>query len=482
MQNFDEVKDLFRQVIAHSQHIPDPQVDDLFEQWKHAKRNFLQSFGGKMIYEFPEPISFDLGESERKARVDTFIEMLEYKWDNWELSRFVEDMRDGFFNNLTTHDFSLSPDKQIKKGTKLVKAFKYFEKDSKALTDIQNYASRIIQEDKVEGTLCLSVHPLDFLSVSENTHNWRSCHALDGEYRVGNLCYMTDESTFICYLKSNKDEILPNFPFAWNSKKWRVLLYLSDDKNMIFAGRQYPFSSDVGLNFILTDLIPCSGLMGGSTWTDWHKEKVKEVSCANGDVLYIYGQYVPVGGQLIPLRKLVMNNPGSKQFNDVLESSCYDPVYAYRKSQHSWFIDVYGESDADNTRFHIGGSVKCLRCGQHELELTETMQCIACEEEYGIMDDDNFGYCSCCNRHIYLERATWVGDEPICDDCLKTETSACERCGELVFNDSLTFHRPSEKYLCRYCLRQTEEDSNWKTVRYPFNQTISTTDGEGVYF
>lgn len=45
---------------------------------------------------------------------------------------------------------------------KLVKAFKYFEENSRSLEDIQNYASRIIQEDKIEGTLCFSVHPLDF--------------------------------------------------------------------------------------------------------------------------------------------------------------------------------------------------------------------------------------------------------------------------------------------------------------------------------
>ena len=27
----------------------------------------------------------------------------------------------------------------------------------------------------------------DYLSLSENAFNWRSCHALDGEYRAGNL-------------------------------------------------------------------------------------------------------------------------------------------------------------------------------------------------------------------------------------------------------------------------------------------------------
>ena len=41
---------------------------------------------------------------------------------------------------------------------------------------------------------------------------------------------MVDSSTFMCYIKSNDDEILPNFPdtVPWNSKKWRMLLFFSD--------------------------------------------------------------------------------------------------------------------------------------------------------------------------------------------------------------------------------------------------------------
>jgi hypothetical protein len=55
---------------------------------------------------------------------------------------------------------------------KLAKAFKFFTDSKTVLYDLQNRASQIIQEDKVEGTLCLSVHPLDFLSSSMNTYNW----------------------------------------------------------------------------------------------------------------------------------------------------------------------------------------------------------------------------------------------------------------------------------------------------------------------
>ena len=132
-----------------------------------------------------------------------------------------------------------NPYKDVKLGMKLVKAFKFFEQDKVTLETIQNEASRLIQEDKIEGKLRVSVHPLDFLSASENTYNWRSCHALDGEYRAGNLSYMCDRSTVMVYLCTEDKKKLPRFPASvpWYSKKWRMLLHFSDNWDMIFAGR-----------------------------------------------------------------------------------------------------------------------------------------------------------------------------------------------------------------------------------------------------
>ena len=138
-------------------------------------------FGGELIYEFPQKVNFELGPKEKNMRIDEFISTLQGRYDNYDLAMFVEKMKEGFFDNEVPFDYTLDNGQKISKGMKLVKAFKYFEEDKSLLTDMQNHASRIIQEDRIEGTLCLSVHPLDFLSNSENDSNWRSCHSLDGE-------------------------------------------------------------------------------------------------------------------------------------------------------------------------------------------------------------------------------------------------------------------------------------------------------------
>ena len=224
--NWEKIKEDFDKVISYSQSIPEPKTDKLFELWEINKLPFRRMMGG-LIYETEEKVCFEIGEKEKFNRVIEFATTVDFRWHYPELSDFIVSQQKGFFNNLTTEDFTSPEGIEIRKGTKIVKAFKHFVKDERCLTDIQNAASRIIQENKIEGKLCFSIHPLDYLSSSENTHNWRSCHALDGEYRAGNLSYMMDTSTIVCYIKSDEEENLPNFPkdIKWNSKKWRVLIF-----------------------------------------------------------------------------------------------------------------------------------------------------------------------------------------------------------------------------------------------------------------
>jgi hypothetical protein len=63
-----------------------------------------------------------------------------------------------------------------------------------------------LQQNKITGRLCFSVHPLDFLSMSENNCGWRSCQALDGDFRAAALAYMIDSSTVVAYIEEEDTE------------------------------------------------------------------------------------------------------------------------------------------------------------------------------------------------------------------------------------------------------------------------------------
>ena len=253
---YTDIQEQFNKVISYSQGIPDPQTDKLFEDWMEAKRDFIEAFGGKLIVEVPTKVSFTLDEDEKKVRLNDFIDTVYNRYSNDALGSFLEQESEGFFENVVMREYE-SNKGTIPKGMKLVKAFKFFESDKATLASIQDCASRVIQENKIEGTLCFSVHPLDYLSSSMNTYNWRSCHSLDGEYRAGNLSYMVDKHTILCYLKGADNVILPLFPndVPWNSKKWRMLLYVSEYWDMVFAGRQYPFTSTPGLEIVRMELL-----------------------------------------------------------------------------------------------------------------------------------------------------------------------------------------------------------------------------------
>lgn len=446
---YKEIQEKFNKVISYSQGIENPKTDKLFADWLEAKRDFIEAMNGKLIWEWPEPVYFELGAKEKTLRVDDFITMVAERWQNNDLANFISTEREGFFNNQVVQQY-IYPEGNviIPQGMKLLKAFKFFEHDTKALNDIQSAASMIIQEDKIEGTLCLSVHPLDFLSASENTHNWRSCHALDGEYRAGNLSYMVDHCTVMCYLRSNRQEKLPNFPeeVRWNSKKWRVFLYFSDRWDMLFAGRQYPFNTETGLDFVRDRVLPVVHM---GNWSPWLKKKISNVE-EKGIHTHFRSAYIPVGETLIQMKDLVINEPNSLMFNDLLSSSCYDPVYAYRMEEM-----FYGNVPAthNKSRFHVGGGCKCCRCENEYIELTESFMCNNCEMEYGNSDSDMFATCPCCGHRFVFDDGIWVSgaEETICPECADSYTIECASCGELVYKDDAVYDRAAEQWICKWC-------------------------------
>lgn len=443
---FVNVED-FKQVIRASQGIPDPQVDDLLERWREAKKEIIEMMGGEYIHRFPETYTFELSEKEKHRRFMEFVEMCRWKYSNYDLAKFLECCKDGFYNNMTPTDYFYG-DIKIQKGSKIVKAFKFFEPDKAVLDELQSAASRIIQEDKISGQLCISVHPLDFLSSSENLHNWRSCHALDGEYRAGNLSYMVDKCTFMCYLQSDKEVYLSSFGgVKWNSKKWRVLMYLTEDFNILFAGRQYPFDSETGLDLVKNKISSLFNLQFNRD--DWH-EPVETFSF-NRENITSEEKYIPIKGNRIKkLKHIVIDSRKPLHYNDLLKSTCYTPKFVYRKPK--FYGGIAGLAD-EFTKMIVGGDVKCLCCGEQNITCSETMMCNNCECEYGSDINDDFAYCDCCGRRFFYEDGAVIhnGNTLLCDYCFEHEVQQCDYCGELYFSSDITYDRDSERYICYFC-------------------------------
>ena len=389
-----------------------------------------------MIYEQDTPVTFELDDNAKEQKVNEFLDWVcrEYGESMWE---FFRENFDGILENKLVIPWNGFP-----VGMKLSKVLmKEFGLDAE---DVRQKLSMLIQSNKVTGTLCLSVHPLDFLSASENECGWRSCHALDGEYRAGNVSYMVDNCTIMAYLKSKEDVVLPRFPadVPWNNKKWRCYFYVDNHNGIIYAARQYPFHSDAALEhvakllnqFFYFDDSYRRECQEESKYLLWRLPMnhdnpklpmmkhfnhwgIRGMTNINGLELMFDNTKFIVGNdsnrKIVPPRKFIQNHPDACCFNDVYQSHTYAPwmmVYRYDMD--------YMPAEVDKPLI-VGGPCTCVSCGK---------------EQFG--DSDTF----------------------LCKHCREGEdyTVTCERCGAVDFEENMVY-TDGWGYLCSHCLDYIEE-------------------------
>lgn len=466
------LKSDFIQIISASQGIPKKKLnfDQLFEDWAKSKEYFFKMFGNKLICQSPEKITFHLDEKTRLNRVDEFLDWLSYSfiWSDTKnadlaaLSEFVYDNKDDFFNNSLTESYKikiylngyhLSPSYvEIPKGIKVIKAFKYFIKDKNLLYNIQNKASMIIQEDKIEGYLCMSIHPLDYLTISENNLGWRSCHSLDGDYRAGNLSYMADSSTVVCYLASeNKCNL---YGVDWNNKKWRVLLFFSEQKNYVFAGRQYPFQAMSALDKINSIFFKSDK---NTSWSKWEEGIAAIEDFPNGTHTEFTFPYYNLGHNigLVALNDLVIQYSNDLFFNDLIRSNSYkNPYYSVKINDSNQII-----SNSLSNKIRIGKEIHCPICHKRYLTNTNSMVCLHCEKKINFIEEDTI-ICECCETPVRTENAITVGDlgNYVCPECAKRYTKICGKCGHRYYNNEFFWDQESGKFICEWCKKDLEEE------------------------
>lgn len=453
--DIEEIKQQVASVIKYSQnfYFTDLKVDKIIEDWLKAKKFFIDKLDGNLIYQMEKPITFNLDAKSKENKFYQFINYIDNQYNNENLSRFLYSLKtEDFFNNKTSQSYDIYGI-EIPENFKIIKSFKFFESDKTILKDIQNEASRIIQENCITGRLCFSVHPLDFLSASENAYNWRSCHALDGEYRSGNLNYLMDSTTVICYLKGEEEAELPHFPseVPWNSKKWRTWIYFSNDKSMLFAGRQYPFISQEGLYYIKDGILPKIGL---GYWGTFYSSKINHLKDELSARTFIFDEkFIPIGKTLKPLTDVVINGQNTYMYNDILKSTCYSAPYAYRDGSCPSFTYRTGYSN-DKTKFLVGKECSCPICGEGYIDYPEIMACTDCAVTYDIGDNEDYYICDICGISVHNENvySLDISHAHVCEHCYQTETKTCQRCGITDFPEHIKYYEG--QYLCPECIRK----------------------------
>ena len=259
--------------------IPDFQAhQNLWDSYNKAKSEKLFNlFGDKLIIEkktewkraqrdiYREIEDVNLGYQIFKSYDKVWAEVAEgwYPWyrneqlseEEQKRSKTWDTLRHAFSNHTLSlgqlqHDYvAYHPETgkkiTLQKGSKPMKALKNFISDKEVLNQLQIKYSQIMNTKTIKGTLCISIHPLDYLTASVNRSGWSSCYDVEdgGCWQASTLSLLTSPNTIIAYLKADEDCDLVGYT-RWNNKKWRTYITLNEFNDLIHIGKNYPYKSE----------------------------------------------------------------------------------------------------------------------------------------------------------------------------------------------------------------------------------------------
>lgn len=251
--------------------------------------------------------------------------------------------------------------------------------------------SMILNTKRFDGVMRLSIHPLDYMTMSDNDSSWSSCMSWrrKGCYRQGTVEMMNSKYVVVAYLLSKEDMHLfygKTEADAWANKKWRELFIV--DPTCIVNVKSYPYYSEE-----LTTLS-----------LNW----VKELATQNLGWEYRNEPEVwyRVDGQLLGLQS--MNFYTDYMYNDI----CHDDEYKRL---------VYIGKDTTKIDINYSGVFTCMACGRVEsievdegtlvgCECDKRYYCEKCNDMYRNPEDmrelDGYYYCPYCFFHLHRDPIT----------------------------------------------------------------------------
>ena len=250
---------------------PAAPLDFLMRFWEDAKSNYLYKLLGnqfiverEMSFKKPsEEIENDVNRNLAYGRMHYFAE--EFK--DWVISRYQESecSNEDWYErcalmNLVDSDclarstIKVTKTYKISIGESIVaiqngaKPTRILSKLAKLLDMEENFEifrielSRILNDSYVKGTMCLSIHPLDYITMSDNPYDWESCMNWmnEGQYRMGTVEMMNSPVVVVAYLKGEKP-LRFAYDEVWNGKKWRNLFIITRD--FVTSVKGYPYQS-----------------------------------------------------------------------------------------------------------------------------------------------------------------------------------------------------------------------------------------------
>lgn len=307
--------------------------------------------------------------------------------------------------------------------------------------------SMVLNQKRLRGNLCISIHPMDYFTMSDNDSGWSSCMTWTGkdenggepgDYRAGTVEMMNSPNVIVAYLESSTPMKICGT--TWNNKRWRQLIIVNDA--FIVGNRQYPYTNDeleaAALSMVREQL-------NGADHFGKYEEELRESSS--------YGRI----------------DMGDKQIQ--FEFSA-DMMYNDLHRHYRGFFDAEKCSQSTYHHLNYSGEATCVVCGDSFHYGENSVVCPACADK---------SYCDYCEQYFDDEPYHDAEGNTYCEYCWDRWIVRCPQCGEfyhegrietikLVLDGSLEHPLDMNKvyykslYMCPECYAE-EDLSKFGEVR-----------------
>ena len=456
--------DAYRRRFIDNQYCDHPiaDVETILEPWRKAKNLYLaKMFNDNLILE--REISYHIDDAEKidlmkdlcykfSSFIHKFQSNLNYLFENVD-PEWNTEWDDNYhrYYNIIDHCFyegwldanevdiarSISiPDPanphkhiRIQCGEKVLRVLSKTAKLIGMEEEFEEFRIKLSQITNVQtmtGTMCLSIHPLDYATASDNANGWSSCMSWEDEgcYRLGTIEMMNSPMVICAYVKSNHATFDVGDDYQWNSKKWRA--WIICDPQGIVCNKNYPFHSP--------DLSRIA--------VEWVKELVSSTYHTEFDSV------VPDINEYCNRLNLYAPNFHTHYMYDDTGTGC--TMAGCLCKDHN----IYKRP----INITYSGVANCMACGEvipWDPQNKDRANTLTCFKVY---------VCSCCHNIIESPDDIYYDNDGnmICAYCYDDLFTTCDICGELVPTDEISIIKMDfdRDVINTFCERYPEQ-SNW---------------------
>lgn len=241
--------------------------------------------------------------------------------------------------------------------------------------------SQILNQRKLKGMLHLSIHPLDYMTMSDNNCGWSSCMSWEdgGCYRQGTVEMMNSPCVVVAYLDSaTKMRIAGE---DWSNKKWRQLFIVTPEAILNVKG--YPYRNDALTIEVLKWLKELAEKANIGTYCDNIIEY--DHGCEFKTDLYDYNVEVWTRTRYM--------------YND------------FSDNQFGFFTTDKKLFNGGTLKIKYSGKSECMSCGA-DTEEFQNDEALSCDECYSPKK------CSECGEYIDDDEGYLVDGVLFCENCV----------------------------------------------------------------